>query len=207
MTEYPVVLMICGHAGVGKDLFAKYVKDELMKTVPEDQILITHFADLIKYICTNFLGWNGKKDFYGRMILQYVGTDVFKAANPNYWSNFIIDLMMLFNGKWQYVIIPDTRFPDEIQNMKNEFKENVMPIRVYRTEIDGKLKYLTYLHESEKYIDECQTDMTIYNDGSKEHLKELAADFTKELIKFYNETHKTDENESEKESAGADNDI
>ena len=80
--------MISGHAQNGKDTVASMIGNDLKKH--GYRVLITHYGDLVKYICKTFFNWNGKKDDYGRTILQYVGTDIIRHAEPDYWVEFIV---------------------------------------------------------------------------------------------------------------------
>lgn len=41
----------------------------------EYRVLVTHFGDLVKYVCEKFFDWDGVKDESGRSLLQYVGTN------------------------------------------------------------------------------------------------------------------------------------
>ena len=52
--------------------------------------LIVHYADLLKYMCKTFFGWNGEKDEFGRSLLQRVGTDCIRNVEPDYWVDFVI---------------------------------------------------------------------------------------------------------------------
>ncbi len=55
----------------------------------------------------------------GRRLLQYVGTDVIRAKIPDYWVDFIAVMLSLFPDTWDYVLIADSRFPNEIQRLKD----------------------------------------------------------------------------------------
>ena len=107
------IICISGKAGSGKDTSAWMLKSELEKR--GQVVLITHFADLLKYICKSFFGWDGVKDAQGRSLLQYVGTDVIRAKIPDFWVSFIANLLKLFPDQWDYVLIPDCRFPNEFE--------------------------------------------------------------------------------------------
>ena len=65
------VITISGHAQNGKDTFAKMVSEKLGKK--GYRVLVTHYADLVKYICKMFFDWDGQKDDHGRELLQFVG--------------------------------------------------------------------------------------------------------------------------------------
>ena len=102
----------------GKDFIAKEIKSQLEQN--GNKVLITHFADLLKYICKSFFDWNGKKDDEGRTLLQYVGTDIIRENNPNYWVKFLVGILEMFYNEWDYVLIPDCRFPNEVDIFKEK---------------------------------------------------------------------------------------
>ena len=126
--------------------------------------MLVHYADLLKYICKQFFGWNGKKDDKGRTLLQYVGTDVIRTKSPNYWVGFIADMLRFFPDEWDYVIIPDTRFPNEISTLRiNEFP--VTHIRVIRPGFQTQLTEEQQNHPSETALDGIEPDEWVVNDG------------------------------------------
>lgn len=106
------VFAISGHAQNGKDTVAGMMANKL--TENGNRVLVAHYADLLKYICRTYFGWNGEKDERGRHILQYVGTDVVRQKAPDFWVDFIVSILTLFDSTWDYVIIPDSRFPNEV---------------------------------------------------------------------------------------------
>ena len=52
-------ISISGQARHGKDTAAKFIKFRLEEEW-ERKVLIVHYADLLKHICSNYLGWDGK---------------------------------------------------------------------------------------------------------------------------------------------------
>ena len=88
------VITISAKAKSGKDFCANLIKQKL--ETRGNKVLITHYADLLKYICKTFFNWDGKKNMEGRTLLQYVGTDVIRQKNPDYWVNFLIGIFNLF---------------------------------------------------------------------------------------------------------------
>lgn len=161
------VIAISGHAQNGKDTVASMLRDKL--EAKGNKVLIAHYADLVKYICKTFFGWNGVKDETGRTLLQYVGTDVVRAQRPDYWVDFIVDVLTLFDD-WEYVIIPDTRFPNEIEKLKEQEKFDVVHWRVVRTGFDNHLTKAQKSHPSETALDDVTPDYFIYNDGTLDNL-------------------------------------
>lgn len=162
------VILISGHAQHGKDTTASLL--EKILTESGKKVLIAHYADLLKYICKTLFNWDGQKDEVGRRLLQYVGTDVIREKQPNYWVDFIADMLDFFGDNWDYVIIPDTRFPNEVERISEKFDS--IHIRVVRENFVSPLTPEQQMHPSETALDNCDPDVLIYNDGSIQELKE-----------------------------------
>ena len=162
------IIYISGKAQHGKDTTAKLLKSAL--ECSNKKVLITHYGDLLKYICKAFFNWNGEKDEAGRTLLQFVGTDKIRAHNPNYWIDFIENILEIFKDEWDYVIIPDARFPNEIEQMKQKFQTT--SVRVERTNFTSSLTEEQQHHISETALDDYIFDYIIANDGEYDDLEE-----------------------------------
>lgn len=173
------VIAISGHARHGKDTVARMLQEQLQRD--EHTALITHYADLLKYICKTFFKWDGRKDEKGRSLLQYVGTDVVRAKNPDYWVDFVSDILNLFDGHWDYVIIPDTRFPNEVNRLK-ERGLNAVHLRVIRPDFASPLTEEQQAHPSETALDDITPDYCIYNTGDLEELNNRVISWLKEEV-------------------------
>ena len=162
------VVCISGKAQHGKDTTALLLKDSLEEN--SKRVLITHYADLLKYICTKFFDWNGEKDEVGRTLLQYVGTDVIRKQQPDYWVEFITGILKLFKDEWDYVLIPDCRFPNEYETLvKNGF--NTYFIRVVRENYISPLSVEQQTHQSEVALDNYKHDNIVKNTSLEELAK------------------------------------
>jgi hypothetical protein len=177
------VICISGKAQHGKDTFAKMLEEELLKK--EKTVLIAHFADLVKYICKTIFGWDGEKDDKGRAILQYVGTDVVRKKNPNYWVKFIIDILTMFNTDWDYILIPDCRFPNEYELFKTSGLDASL-IRVNRPNFESKLPKEQKEHISETALDNYPYDYLIDEDNTLEYLHKKANELSELFCKEEN---------------------
>ena len=164
------IFAVSGKAQHGKDTFANVLYEEL--TNKGHRVLLTHYADLLKFICKSLFNWDGQKDEKGRHILQYVGTDVVRKERPDYWVEFVIDMIDLFGENWDYVIIPDTRFPNEIDKLKEHY-DKVEHIRVVRPNFTSTLTEEQLKHPSEIALDNVLPNITIFNNGSMNDLREL----------------------------------
>lgn len=162
------VIAISGKAQHGKDTTA-----EILKSMLEEQgnsVLVTHYGDLVKYVCRTFFGWNGEKDEYGRSLLQHVGTNVVRTKDQDFWLNFVKDIIEFFPSEWDYVIIPDTRFPNEIDGLKNAGLD-VTHLRISRPYFNSGLTEEQLAHPSETALDDRKPDWLICNFGTFEDLK------------------------------------
>lgn len=173
------VILISGKAQNGKDTTASILKQTLVDN--GDRVLITHYADLLKYICTNYFGWDGKKDDKGRQMLQYVGTDVIRKQNPTLWVDFVAMILKYFKGNWDYVIIPDCRFPNEITRMI-EAGFDTIHLRVHRPNFESPLTQEQQNHPSETALDDFGADVYIENDSTLTDLKYKIRKWVKESL-------------------------
>lgn len=163
------VIAISGKAQNGKDTTAGYLKCALESD--GYRVLVTHYADLLKYMCKQYFGWGGQKDDAGRQILQYVGTDVIRNKRPDFWVDFVISVIDLFPDEWDYVLIPDCRFPNEIERLKSSGLDTTH-IRVRRSNFISPLTAEQQMHPSETALDNVKPDYYIENKGSLNELKE-----------------------------------
>lgn len=159
------IICISGQAGAGKDTAARILRTLLSEgDRSADKTLIAHNADLLKYICENFFSWNGYKDEAGRSLLQHIGTDVVRAKDPDFWVNFLVNILRLFPDKWDFLIVPDTRFPNEIERFKAAGYPTVH-VHIERPGLASALTQEQQEHPSETALADTLPDVTICNDG------------------------------------------
>jgi len=162
-----LIIAISGKAEHGKDASAIFMKQLLNKE--GKRVLVTHYGDVLKFICTNYFGWNGEKDEAGRTLLQHVGTDLIRAKDPEFLVDFMTSTLRFFEGLWDYVIIPDIRVPNEISKlMEAGFK--VTHVRVYRPGYTSTLSADQSRHYTETAMDTIEPDFMLVNDGDLVHL-------------------------------------
>lgn len=172
------VIAISGKAQHGKDTTASFLKS--MLEVDGYKVLVAHYADLLKYICRQFFGWDGQKDEAGRHILQYVGTDIIRKKKPNFWVDFLISMIELFPDEWDYILIPDCRFQNEIEQLKSAGVDMVH-LRIVRENFKSPLSAEQQKHPSETALDHIEPDYYIKNSGSLHDLRET---ITQWLVDF-----------------------
>lgn len=172
------VICISAKARHGKDTAAEILKEYLEHK--GQRVLITHYADLLKFICRNYFGWNGEKDEVGRTLLQYIGTDVVGAKNSAYWAEFVVGVLSMFENEWDYVLIPDCRYPIEVDTVKKKFDTTVL--RVFRPDFDNGLTEAQKNHLSETVMDNYLFDDIIYNNKGIEEFADKLQSFADDYL-------------------------
>ena len=159
------ITCISGKAGHGKDTTAIFMKEFLEER--GQRVLITHYGDLVKYIAKTFFGWDGNKDEAGRSLLQRIGTDEIRAKCPNYWTDFVKGIVKMFPAEWDHVLIPDCRFPNEVECFM-EAGFDAVHIRVIRAPFVSPLTLEQQMHPSETALDGVRADKYLLNTGTLE---------------------------------------
>lgn len=160
------VILISGKAGSGKDTFATFLDTMLTSTGKRVQIL--HFADILKFFCKEYYGWDGQKDEKGRGILINVGTHLARANNPDIWVNILIEYYKAFHTEYDVFLIPDCRFPNEIER----WQELQVPMASVRMLRDIQITSdETAADISETALDDWLFDYFIENNGTLDALK------------------------------------
>lgn len=154
------VICISGKAEHGKDTLANMIAEELRSN--GKNVLITHYGDLLKYISIAFFKWNGQKDEAGRTLLQTVGSNVRQNISKDYWVHFIADMLDCFDGNWDYVLIPDCRYPNEYEILRDRGLD-VKIIRVVRPSFRSHLTDEQMFHASETALDNYTFDYMFVN--------------------------------------------
>lgn len=170
------IVSISGKAQHGKDTAAQFLRDAMERE--GKKVLIIHYGDLVKFTCTAFCGWDGKKDEAGRSMLQRVGTERVRSKDPDYWVNYVLFMINALKSseKWDYVLIPDCRFPNEIHGIH---------LRVERPDFDNGLTEEQKQHPSETALDDYPTDLKIFNSGTLEDLRDMCDLLVADAVHYF----------------------
>lgn len=172
------IILISGFAQSGKDSSSFIMKELLEKQ--KKKVLIIHYADYLKLFCKTHLGWDGNKFTQeGRKLLQWFGTDVVRKNYEDTWVDMIIALLKGIKTLYDYVIIPDVRFPNEIDKMCDNF--DCITVRVIRPNFDNGLTEEQKKHPSETALDNHLMEYELINDGDLEKLLETIKMFLKNI--------------------------
>ena len=157
------IVLISGHARSGKDYIAKKLKNYIINE-QHKTCLIVHYADALKdFLRINF-NYKDIKDQHERKMLQTVGTDIGRKNYEDTWVDIVIALIKGVGCEYDYILIPDARFPNEIQKIENTFgKDKIKTIRVSRAGEKSDLTDKQKHHQSETALDNWKFDIIVYN--------------------------------------------
>lgn len=157
------IIFISGKAQSGKTTTAYLLKKNI--EMMGDYAVVINYADLLKHICSTYFEWDGKKDKEGRRLLQEVGTDIVRNNDPDFWVDFVRRFVDVFSGTWNYIIIADCRFKNEI-SWRNDIDAYCVHMRVLRPGYDNGLTEEQKNHISETDLDDVEPDCYLFNDGT-----------------------------------------
>jgi len=150
-----MVLGIAGGIGSGKDTFCDYLAEYNFRKVG--------FSDKLKEICHNLTGHDyhlrETKDMEvlpgvtGRKLLETIGATM-RSLNENYWVDIALEKAL----KYDNVVIPDTRYDNEVEAIR-DFGGKIIRINRPGCQRTG--------HESDNW-DKLDVDYEIDNSGTLE---------------------------------------
>lgn len=161
------ILLFSGKAQAGKTATALIVKEKLESM--GKNVLKISYGDLVKYVCKQYFGWNGQKDEKGRTMLQYIGTDIIRHRKPDYWVNFVKEFVKLFEDEFDYVVVDDSRFLNEMVSWIKDGWD-VVTVRVIRENFISNLTTEQLNHPSETDLDNFDFDYYIISDNGLDKL-------------------------------------
>lgn len=178
------IFLFCGKAQHGKDSSAKIMKQKL-----GDSAIILHFADLLKMIARQYLHWDGTKVGKSRTLLQWLGTDRVRIEMgwDGYWAERVCDFIEILSDQYEYFLIPDCRFPNEVTIPQSRFPDcPVTLIKVVRTNFDNDLSKEQQQHSSETALDEYPCDYVIRSKNGLNNLSKGVETFIRQYFKEEN---------------------
>lgn len=161
------IITLSAKAEHGKDFTATLLKEKLESL--GKKVLIIRYADYLKFIAhTYFLNdeqrsnlksmWD--KNEITRTVWQKLGTEKVRTKNPNFWVQIVSMFIKVFENDYDYFLIPDTRFPNEVQYLKEQgFK--TIALYIERLYFENKLTQEQRLHPSETALNNYKFDYYI----------------------------------------------
>jgi hypothetical protein len=178
------IYLFSAKARHGKDTACEYFKNRLESE--HKKVAHTLYAKYIKGYAKEFFGWDGTEENKPRKLLQELGTDIIrkKLKKPSFHVDRICDDIEILSPYFDRFLISDVRFPNEIYIPKARFGEDVVTIRIVRTNFESPLTPEQQNHESETALDTFKFfDYIVYAKNIKELYEGLDEIYKKEEYK------------------------
>lgn len=146
----PTIISLSGKAQHGKDSSVNIIQNKFEAI--GKKCLHIGYGDYVKFICSKYYDWDGNKDEKGRQILQQIGTNKIRTQNPDFWVDAVINFVDAVKSDYDYVLISDSRFENEINRWKQRIYD-IITIHVFRPNFDNGLT-----EEQKKHPSECALD-------------------------------------------------
>ncbi len=163
----PLIFCICGKARSGKSLVSEYINNRLK----EDgyKVIISPYTKYLKQYISEITGEKITETNKPRNLLQQVSSQIIKGelGNSNFFINRQIEDINLYSYFFDIVIIPDVRFPEEIDALKQIYKK-VISIGINRMNYKSDLTLEQQNDITETSLDNYQKyDFLLVNDNTK----------------------------------------
>lgn len=188
--KYPegTVIVLSGKKKRGKDTFAEFLVDEMVPRCKD--VTLIALAEPLKKAARDIFGLSAAQvdsqlakeivdDRWGmtpREILQKLGTEVGRTFDQDVWVKTGIARIKkaLIAGQTDVVVVPDCRFPNEIERIRDAFADRCLAVRIERklppTPFDD--------HPSEVSLDQYDHwDDVIDNNGTLDDFHAKVAEF------------------------------
>ena len=166
------LILICGKADSGKDMFGEILKEEYVSH--KKKACILKITEPLYRYARDYFGWDGKDSSKPRSLLQELGTDVIKEKMG--MTTFLLDRLRddinILNNYFEVGIITDGRLISECEYLKKNFN-NVKVIKLVRN-ADNKLSDKEKKHITETDLDNDYEFDYIVENTSKKALTEKA---------------------------------
>jgi hypothetical protein len=163
------IILLSAKAQNGKDSTANILKKYF--GIAGKKSIILHYGDYLKFLCSKYFDWNGEKDEQGRTVLQKFGTEKVRNTVPDFWVRNVAQFIDVFQNDYDYFIIADCRFLNEVEYMKKSFPCCVTTIRIERLNFDNGLTEEQKNHPSETALDDFVFDYVIESESGLDKLE------------------------------------
>ncbi len=148
------IYLFSGKARSGKDTACEYYSKLLQDA--NKNVLHTLYAKYLKQYAKDYFGWDGREETKPRELLQTLGTDIIRKElnKPDFHVNRICEDIEILSKYFNRFLISDCRFPNEVFVPKLKFGDEVIAVRIIRTNFISSLTPEEQQHESETALDD-----------------------------------------------------
>lgn len=182
------VVAVTGKARAGKDTIANWLtwtfgfsRDSLaapIKRLVQDIFVLTKpqvYDGVLRELPLDHWKKSDGSQWTVRALLQFIGTELFRERlDPEIWVKSLC-LRIWSDKSGNNYVVPDLRFPNELELMRKVFKEKLIVVKVVRPGRDGQTTGGIQGHISEAY--DLPADHTFQNTGSIRDLNLMVSEF------------------------------
>lgn len=162
----PLIICTCGKARSGKSLVSQYIYDYYVNK--GYKVVFSPYTKYLKMYISTITGWDMSDKDKPRDLLQQLSSELIKGKlNKNdFFINRQLDDIDIYSYFFDIIIIPDVRFPNEIEILKEKYNR-VVSIGVIRDNYDSELTDSQKKDITEVSLDNYDKyDYCIYNDNT-----------------------------------------
>lgn len=151
----PIIILIGGKARSGKSTVSKYMEKEYIRQGVK--VVVSPYTKYLKYYIEEIMGMKITEDNKPREMLQRISSDLIKGklGDKDFFIRRQIEDISLFSYFVDVILVPDVRFPREIEEIRVRFS-NVISIGVVRSHYDSDLTELQRQDATEVSLDDYQ---------------------------------------------------
>lgn len=164
----PIIIGFSGHARNGKDSAGIILKEKLESS--GKRVLKINLADYLKFLVATYFGGSYERTPENRTLWQHFGTEKVRSVDPDFWVDTIARMLKVFGDDFDYVIISDCRFPNEIIRLDDRDFET-FSVRVERIGFENDLTEDQRNHMSETSMDTFPFDYYIKSEDGLDKLE------------------------------------
>ena len=167
-----IIILIAGKARSGKSMISNYFREVFLKG--GKKVIVSPFTKYLKKYIEDITGIEVTEENKPRDLLQSLSSDLIKKLGyQELFINRQIEDLTIYSYFVDVVLIPDVRFPSEIEVIKEKF-DNVISIGVVRDNYVSDLTKKQQNDITEVALDDYDNyDYVIYNDGHMDLKKEV----------------------------------
>ena len=163
----PMIILIAGKARSGKNTVAKYFQQEFFKE--GKRVVVSPYTKYLKRYIEEITGVSMDDENKPRDLLQQLSSKLIKGElnNSEFFLRRQIEDIRFYSYFMDVIIVPDVRFPEEIEEIRKNFS-NVVAIGVERKD------YISILtKEQQEDVTEISLDDYQEYDYKIENINEL----------------------------------
>ena len=160
------IFIISGKARSGKGEVSNIINN----FYKEKKCITISFAYYLKDYIKRITNWDGNEENKPRELLQQLGIELIKnKINKKLLINRILEDIEVFSYFYDIIIINDARLVDEIEEVKQKYKDSIC-IRIIRDK-ENNLTDIEKQHLTESALDNYNNFDYIINNNSYEELE------------------------------------